>query len=748
MSTAEIDANAATGRKKGRISYEELLSTNNLIRLAGEETYFLGVTRTVQESKFFPVSAYILLSYINAFYRYPALLRKIAGYRSPEELADRVRHVASRATGLGINWCMTNFYLLGREILISMGVVRPQDAVEDVAYVMGFWRRFQLAWRREDGHITCKEGGHRAQTLPERRVQVFHADLYHCEPGDRLHEATDRFLAAVSQYAVLVSCESRICMTNHGPYNIGGGRELLVRDFCDLAEGDMQWLDEIGAEVPYARLTITTAVRDTHFYVVDDWGSFESKPEYKSDKICGVGLYTSDEFTETHVPVGMDSRESLTRTLNGLADLFAAVTTKLWQRFAGYDRNQLMDCGAITYYSVIKEFAHLAGCFSPSDWFTIDPRAERFRGILNDEYSNQMMGSLFVNLQYPSQQCAGYSMMMHSDKPTRSYSALPQSVLSDPDYVPTVGAEIQQGITHLPPKVDRYRTTRGVLGIVEMNAQIRQFVPKLCSEEFRDLDDAWVKYNAHTQRAHELYCIEQQYSRNLRGRGAKLSTADVEAINRAEGGNGKAHVPLFESPAEEAHYVLHALAVKRHASAETVAGVIGLPVARVEEKLKRAVGWGSVIEEKGKYLLTPLGRTALDFDYSRFQDALRGDAGFVDAYEAFERINVELKSLITRWQTLDVGGRQIANDHSDPAYDEKIISRLGELHERSGQIFKRLAAAAPRFTIYSGKLSTALEKAEDGDITWVSDAKIESYHTVWFELHEDLLRVMGRTRHA
>ncbi len=40
----------------------------------------------------------------------------------------------------------------------------------------------------------------------------------------------------------------------------------------------------------------------------------------------------------------------------------------------------------------------------------------------------------------------------------------------------------------------------------------------------------------------------------------------------------------------------------------------------------------------------------------------------------------------------------------------------------------------------------ALERAEGGAIEWVSDARILSYHTVWFELHEDLLRILGRQR--
>ena len=48
--------------------------------------------------------------------------------------------------------------------------------------------------------------------------------------------------------------------------------------------------------------------------------------------------------------------------------------------------------------------------------------------------------------------------------------------------------------------------------------------------------------------------------------------------------------------------------------------------------------------------------------------------------------------------------------------------------------------------IYRDKLTKALEKAEDGAIDWVSDARIENYHTLWFELDEDLLCMVGRDR--
>ena len=109
-------------------------------------------------------------------------------------------------------------------------------------------------------------------------------------------------------------------------------------------------------------------------------------------------------------------------------------------------------------------------------------------------------------------------------------------------------------------------------------------------------------------------------------------------------------------------------------------------------------------------------------------------------------INRELKQLITDWQTVEIGGSRVPNDHSNKDYDARIIDRLSALHERFEPVLKSLVACAPRLAVYQRKLEEALAKVEDGDIAWVSDARTESYHTVWFELHEDLLRLLGRVR--
>jgi hypothetical protein len=196
----------------------------------------------------------------------------------------------------------------------------------------------------------------------------------------------------------------------------------------------------------------------------------------------------------------------------------------------------------------------------------------------------------------------------------------------------------------------------------------------------------------------------------------------------------------------ERDLVFHGLAVKRHAAPAAVASLVGLDEGRVQSLLAEAVNGGRAIEAKGGYALTPLARLALEGRYSFHFAPLRLDPGFVAAYESFERINRTLKQVITDWQTIEVAGERVANDHRDTAHDEAVMDRLGRVHEQVEGVLQSLARSLPRMHIYGQKLAAAIEAAEDGDREWVSDVRRESYHTVWFELHEDLLRIMGRAR--
>ncbi len=192
--------------------------------------------------------------------------------------------------------------------------------------------------------------------------------------------------------------------------------------------------------------------------------------------------------------------------------------------------------------------------------------------------------------------------------------------------------------------------------------------------------------------------------------------------------------------------VLHAAAIKRHAPASAIAALAGVPLDQAQAQLDALVATGRAMETKGAYALTPLAGVALQARYAGHFGHLREDEGFRGAYEGFERINNTLKQIITDWQTLTVGGQKVANDHSDKAHDDAVIDRLGALHEQAEPILAKLASGLPRLRYYGDKLLAALEAAEDGDTEWVSDIRRDSYHTVWFELHEEVLRIMGRER--
>jgi len=191
---------------------------------------------------------------------------------------------------------------------------------------------------------------------------------------------------------------------------------------------------------------------------------------------------------------------------------------------------------------------------------------------------------------------------------------------------------------------------------------------------------------------------------------------------------------------------IHGLAVKKAGSAAAVAEILGAEESDVQAALDAASGDGRVAGANGVYMVSPAGRTWLAERYPEIYAVLRADAAAAEAYERFEQINHQLLALMTDWQMVPVGSEQVPNDHSDAEYDDGIIDKLGALHERACRPLEQFAALQPRLRQYLTRLENAYDKVLAGDHEWLSGARIDSYHTVWFELHEDLLRMLGRER--
>ena len=77
-----------------------------------------------------------------------------------------------------------------------------------------------------------------------------------------------------------------------------------------------------------------------------------------------------------------------------------------------------------------------------------------------------------------------------------------------------------------------------------------------------------------------------------------------------------------------------------------------------------------------------------------------------------------------------------------------MVADLGALDDKVQPICADLGLALERFASYAGRLGGAIDKVRAGDVDWFTKPMIASYHTVWFELHEDLLATLGIDRSA
>ncbi len=76
------------------------------------------------------------------------------------------------------------------------------------------------------------------------------------------------------------------------------------------------------------------------------------------------------------------------------------------------------------------------------------------------------------------------------------------------------------------------------------------------------------------------------------------------------------------------------------------------------------------------------------------------------------------------------------------------MARLVELHEQASPVVDGLTAALDRFGGYRRPAAAGRRPGPAGDGDWFDKPLTDSYHTVWFELHEDLLATLGLERAA
>jgi hypothetical protein len=166
-----------------------------------------------------------------------------------------------------------------------------------------------------------------------------------------------------------------------------------------------------------------------------------------------------------------------------------------------------------------------------------------------------------------------------------------------------------------------------------------------------------------------------------------------------------------------------------------------------EAELVELVDRGVLIESNGRIALGDGAEELRRAAIARERET-RNPAALAATYLRFERCDAELKQIVVAWQLrLDRDGTP-PNDHTDPEYDGAVIDRLGALHDDLAPVLEEIVALVPRLAGYARRLEEALARVRAGETTYLSSPLLDSYHTVWFELHEELFDAQGLDRRA
>jgi len=189
---------------------------------------------------------------------------------------------------------------------------------------------------------------------------------------------------------------------------------------------------------------------------------------------------------------------------------------------------------------------------------------------------------------------------------------------------------------------------------------------------------------------------------------------------------------------------IRAISIKGFAPLQGVADVVLSTPDVVQPIVDQLAIDGLATTVAGAYRLTEAG-TARATALLEAEQAAWGLERAAAALDGFVALDHRIKDTVTDWQLRDVAA-QVVNDHTDPDYDRAVLDRLATLHADSVSWLATHEPGLPQLGDYRVRLDRAIELVQGGDQRYVVSPRLDSYHGIWFELHEDLIRLAGRTR--
>ena len=316
--------------------------------------------RGLLESQLFPVTAYICVSFYNAYDMLYDVLKKVAEITTPEKMGEESRKILSELNCLTINY-IPLYYMEGRMGEIHRMGGDPSKVSEkkreETLFILDFWKRLASSYYPQDKlFVSDLDGIYHA--IDQEDIDWARAQIQNVEQEEV--KKIKRTMANLEVTAFLDECEARAKLCDHGSYQINDDEILVLREIMHLYDGGephFPW-SETEAKAPHSNIAFAFTLKNVEAEF-DNFASMETTPKTFTDRITGAAIFMRDG--ENVKPLELDILEDYNSYAKN-------AQKELYMKFSQWDRKEKLIAGAYAYCYGYARYTNFVGITDQIDW--------------------------------------------------------------------------------------------------------------------------------------------------------------------------------------------------------------------------------------------------------------------------------------------------------------------------------------------------------------------------------------------
>ena len=338
----------------------DIKEANELIAHASELVDYQVSKRGLLETQLFPVTAYICVSFYNAYDMLYGILKKISEKTTPETMGRESRKILSEINALSIFY-IPLYYMIGRmgEIQRNGGDSKSEspEKRKQTLFVLDFWKRLATSYFRDE-KISVYDSNKKNMVLDHSTVEKTLNNVVDLSKEEVVK--LKRTVANLEVVSFLDECEARAKICDHGPYKINDNESLVFREISHLYDGGIPhfpW-SETNAKAPFNNIAFAFRLKDVEINF-DDFATLETIPQDFTDNITGVALFTRSGEKVKNLDLNI---------LDSFKDYSERANKELFLKFSKWDRKQRLIAGAYAYCYGYARYTNFVGITDDVNW--------------------------------------------------------------------------------------------------------------------------------------------------------------------------------------------------------------------------------------------------------------------------------------------------------------------------------------------------------------------------------------------